>query len=164
MNKKKSTRILQQIGLQIFLLIVAGIVIFPILWMVSIAIDPRNIDKPFDLKDFQNRVYLFINDSLSNIKFNVLDKSALERTMEALEPYQLLVLHREILNRCIYLSEVLLKKKYERANITNPIAEPVSNKTAILMVTPARFGFSINTLLPPVKLVFLELMSEYRSK
>ncbi|NOR44472.1 MAG: response regulator, partial [Candidatus Delongbacteria bacterium] len=25
------------------------------------------IDKPFDLKDFQNRIYLFINDSLSNI-------------------------------------------------------------------------------------------------
>ncbi|MCK4980950.1 MAG: response regulator [Candidatus Delongbacteria bacterium] len=77
------------------------------------------IDKPFDLKDFQNRIYLFINDSLSNIKFNVLDKSALGRTMNALEPYQLLVLHREILHRCIYLSEVLLKKKYERENITN---------------------------------------------
>ncbi|MBN2789719.1 MAG: response regulator [Candidatus Delongbacteria bacterium] len=77
------------------------------------------IDKPFDLKDFQNRIYLFINDSLSNIKFNVLDKGALERTMSALEPYQLLVLHREILNRCIMLSGLLLKKQYERENITS---------------------------------------------
>lgn len=89
------------------------------------------IDKPFDLKDFQNRIYLFMNDTLSDIKFNVLDKNALERTMSALEPYQLLVLHREILNRCMYLSEVLLKKKYERENITNLF---LNNKDYMLSV------------------------------
>ena len=46
-QKLKDT--LQQIGLQIFLLSVTAVVLFPILWMISIAIDPRNIDKPLDL-------------------------------------------------------------------------------------------------------------------
>ncbi|MCB2178495.1 ABC transporter permease subunit [bacterium] len=49
MNKQKVNEILKQIGLQIFLLSVTAIVLFPIMWMVSIAIDPRNIDKPLEL-------------------------------------------------------------------------------------------------------------------
>jgi arabinogalactan oligomer/maltooligosaccharide transport system permease protein len=46
-QKLKDT--LQQIGLQVFLLSVTAVVLFPIIWMISIAIDPRNIDKPLDL-------------------------------------------------------------------------------------------------------------------
>ena len=49
MSKHKVNEILKQIGLQIFLLIVTVIVLFPIMWMISIAIDPRNIDKPLEL-------------------------------------------------------------------------------------------------------------------
>lgn len=49
MSNQKIKEILQQIGLQIFLLSVTVVVLFPILWMVSIAIDPRNIDKPLEL-------------------------------------------------------------------------------------------------------------------
>lgn len=49
MNKYKINEILKQIGLQLFLLSVTAIVLFPILWMISIAIDPRNIDKPLEL-------------------------------------------------------------------------------------------------------------------
>lgn len=49
MSKHKVNEILKQIGLQIFLLSVTVLVLFPILWMVSIAIDPRNIDKPLEL-------------------------------------------------------------------------------------------------------------------
>jgi len=49
MNNQKLKEILQQIGLQLFLLSVTAIVLFPILWMISIAIDPRNIDKPLEL-------------------------------------------------------------------------------------------------------------------
>jgi arabinogalactan oligomer/maltooligosaccharide transport system permease protein len=41
--------ILKQVLLQVFLLSVMAAVVFPILWMVSIAIDPRNIDKPLEL-------------------------------------------------------------------------------------------------------------------
>lgn len=48
MNKKLNA-ILKQIGLQLFLLSVTAVVLFPVLWMVSIAIDPRNIDKPLEL-------------------------------------------------------------------------------------------------------------------
>ncbi len=48
MNKKLQP-ILRQIGLQLFLLSVTAVVLFPVLWMVSIAIDPRNIDKPLEL-------------------------------------------------------------------------------------------------------------------
>ncbi|MEJ2485555.1 MAG: ABC transporter permease subunit [Anaerolineales bacterium] len=48
MNKKLNA-ILKQIGLQLFLLSITAVVLFPVLWMVSIAIDPRNIDKPLEL-------------------------------------------------------------------------------------------------------------------
>ncbi|RMF50163.1 MAG: ABC transporter permease subunit [Anaerolineae bacterium] len=41
--------ILKQIGLQLFLLAVTATVLFPILWVFSIALDPRNIDKPLEL-------------------------------------------------------------------------------------------------------------------
>jgi arabinogalactan oligomer/maltooligosaccharide transport system permease protein len=46
-NKTKS--ILSQIGVQIFLLATTVIVLFPILWILSLALDPRNIDKPLKL-------------------------------------------------------------------------------------------------------------------
>lgn len=46
-NRRKE--ILQQIGLQIFLLAVTAGVLFPILWIFSMAMDPRNIDKPLTL-------------------------------------------------------------------------------------------------------------------
>lgn len=40
---------LRQIGTQIFLLFVLFVVLFPIVWIFSMAIDPRGIDKPLDL-------------------------------------------------------------------------------------------------------------------
>ena len=46
---KKTKAILRQIALQAFLLVVTAIVLFPILWIVSLAVDPRNIDKPLTL-------------------------------------------------------------------------------------------------------------------
>lgn len=46
-NKRQA--ILKQIGLQIFLLLVTASVLFPIMWIVSMALDPRNIDKPLEL-------------------------------------------------------------------------------------------------------------------
>ncbi|MEW6567485.1 MAG: ABC transporter permease subunit [Chloroflexota bacterium] len=42
--------VLRQIGLQLFLLSVTAIVLFPVLWVVSMALDPRNIDKPLELR------------------------------------------------------------------------------------------------------------------
>jgi arabinogalactan oligomer/maltooligosaccharide transport system permease protein len=40
-----------QLGLQFFLLgIVTFAVLFPIMWVVSLALDPRNIDKPLELR------------------------------------------------------------------------------------------------------------------
>jgi arabinogalactan oligomer/maltooligosaccharide transport system permease protein len=49
MNKIDLQKALKQIGIQLFLLFITAIVLFPIIWMVSIAIDPRNIDKPLEL-------------------------------------------------------------------------------------------------------------------
>jgi arabinogalactan oligomer/maltooligosaccharide transport system permease protein len=46
---RRTNEILKQIGLQIFLLVVLAIVLFPLLWVFSMALDPRNIDKPLDL-------------------------------------------------------------------------------------------------------------------
>ncbi len=49
MPNAKRNRILRQIGLQIFLLLITAIVLFPLLWIFSMALDPRNIDKPLTL-------------------------------------------------------------------------------------------------------------------
>lgn len=49
MNNPRTRAIWTQIGLQIFLLLVTISVLFPILWVFSIALDPRNIDKPLEL-------------------------------------------------------------------------------------------------------------------
>ncbi len=46
----KTREILRQIGVQIFLLLVTLMVLFPILWIFSLALDPRNIDKPLELR------------------------------------------------------------------------------------------------------------------
>lgn len=77
------------------------------------------IDKPFDLEDFQNRVFLFMEDKLSGVIFHVLDRPALKRAVDNLEPYQLTVLHRELINKCISLSEHLLGLNYTRESISS---------------------------------------------
>lgn len=41
--------IIRQIFLQLFLLVMLGIVLFPVLWIVSMATDPRGITRPTDL-------------------------------------------------------------------------------------------------------------------
>jgi arabinogalactan oligomer/maltooligosaccharide transport system permease protein len=46
---KKQKSVLRQIGLHLFLIAVLFIVMFPILWIFSLALDPRNIDKPLEL-------------------------------------------------------------------------------------------------------------------
>ncbi len=46
---RKRDEILKQIALQIFLLAVLATVLFPFLWIFSMALDPRNIDKPLEL-------------------------------------------------------------------------------------------------------------------
>lgn len=46
---RKRNDILKQIALQIFLLAVLATVLFPFLWIFSMALDPRNIDKPLEL-------------------------------------------------------------------------------------------------------------------
>lgn len=43
-------RVLSQIAKQLFLLTITAIVLFPILWIISLALDPRNIDKPLELR------------------------------------------------------------------------------------------------------------------
>jgi arabinogalactan oligomer/maltooligosaccharide transport system permease protein len=47
---RRQKAILNQILLQLFLLAVLAMVMFPILWIFSLALDPRNIDKPLELR------------------------------------------------------------------------------------------------------------------
>jgi arabinogalactan oligomer/maltooligosaccharide transport system permease protein len=47
---RKQKAILNQILLQLFLLAVLAMVMFPIMWIFSLALDPRNIDKPLELR------------------------------------------------------------------------------------------------------------------
>jgi arabinogalactan oligomer / maltooligosaccharide transport system permease protein len=50
MSNPKQNRIFQQLGIQFFLLFVVTVfVVFPILWIFSMALDPRNIEKPLTL-------------------------------------------------------------------------------------------------------------------
>lgn len=49
MSSKRRRAIWRQVGLQAFLLTVTAFVVFPILWIVSLSLDPRGIDKPLDL-------------------------------------------------------------------------------------------------------------------
>ncbi|NTU75844.1 MAG: ABC transporter permease subunit [Anaerolineaceae bacterium] len=46
---KTKREIWQQIGLQFFLLLVTVTVLFPIMWIFSLALDSRNVDKPLEL-------------------------------------------------------------------------------------------------------------------
>ncbi|RPI58052.1 MAG: ABC transporter permease subunit [Chloroflexi bacterium] len=46
---RKRNEILKQIGLHVFLILILLLVMFPILWIFSLAVDPRNIDKPLEL-------------------------------------------------------------------------------------------------------------------
>jgi arabinogalactan oligomer/maltooligosaccharide transport system permease protein len=46
---KQQKEILKQIGIHLFLILVLVTVMFPILWIFSLALDPRNIDKPLEL-------------------------------------------------------------------------------------------------------------------
>ncbi len=49
--KKPWTRdaVLRQVGTQAMLLAVLAVVMFPVLWVLSLALDPRNISKPLEL-------------------------------------------------------------------------------------------------------------------
>ena len=46
---KRQKQVLRQIGMHVFLLLVLVSVLFPILWVFSMALDPRDIDKPLEL-------------------------------------------------------------------------------------------------------------------
>jgi arabinogalactan oligomer/maltooligosaccharide transport system permease protein len=46
---KKQKAALKQIGMHLFLILVLAMVMFPILWIFSMALDPRDIDKPLEL-------------------------------------------------------------------------------------------------------------------
>lgn len=47
--RKNSKEMWQQVWKQVFLLLVTVAVLFPIVWIFSMALDPRNIDKPLTL-------------------------------------------------------------------------------------------------------------------
>jgi arabinogalactan oligomer/maltooligosaccharide transport system permease protein len=46
---KRQKQVLKQIGMHVFLLLILASVMFPILWVFSMALDPRDIDKPLEL-------------------------------------------------------------------------------------------------------------------
>ncbi len=50
MPNRKRKAIMQQILLQVFLLCVTATVLFPIMWIFSLALDPRNIGQPLELR------------------------------------------------------------------------------------------------------------------
>src|SRR5215217_2819148 len=64
--------IIRQIFLQIFLLSIVAIVLFPVLWIVSMAIDPRGVTRPTDLVLIpQNATFAAFNRLLTEPFSNV---------------------------------------------------------------------------------------------
>jgi ABC-type maltose transport system permease subunit len=64
--------IIRQIFLQLFLLIMLATVLFPVLWIISMAIDPRGITRPTDLTLFPANANLdafgrILTDPFSNV-------------------------------------------------------------------------------------------------
>jgi ABC-type maltose transport system permease subunit len=64
--------VVRQVLLQIFLIIVTITVMFPILWIISMAIDPRGITRPIDLNLFPPNANLnafveILNEPFSNV-------------------------------------------------------------------------------------------------
>jgi ABC-type maltose transport system permease subunit len=49
MQPRQRGMIIRQILLQLFLLLMLAVVLFPVLWIVSMAVDPRGISRPTDL-------------------------------------------------------------------------------------------------------------------
>ena len=66
------------------------------------------VDKPFDIEEFQNKIYLFENTVLSKIKLYMLNQNQLDEVLQILTPYQLLGVHQAIWNLAITLFKKLL--------------------------------------------------------
>ncbi len=49
-NQKKKRAFLTQLGVQIFLLFITAIVMFPVFWIVTMSLEPAGFSKPLDLK------------------------------------------------------------------------------------------------------------------
>src|SRR6185369_4538063 len=64
--------IISQVLLQIFLLAVMALVLFPVLWIISMAVDPRGITRPTDLNLIPpnanlNAFYKILTQPFSNV-------------------------------------------------------------------------------------------------
>lgn len=96
--------IIRQVLLQIFLIIVTITVLFPIMWIVSMAIDPRGVTRPIDLtlfppnanlnafseiltQPFSNVLPVYFGDLLVNSLFVALGVSLATVTMGASAAY-----------------------------------------------------------------------------
>ncbi|NDJ62074.1 MAG: ABC transporter permease subunit [Chloroflexi bacterium] len=51
-SRRNRGLIMRQVLIQLFLLLVLAIVVFPVLWIISMAVDPRGIARPTDLNLF----------------------------------------------------------------------------------------------------------------
>jgi ABC-type maltose transport system permease subunit len=49
MNRRRRGIVVRQIFVQLFLLLMLAFVLFPVMWIVSMAVDPRGISRPTDL-------------------------------------------------------------------------------------------------------------------
>ena len=96
--------IMRQIMLQIFLLFMTVIVLFPVLWIVSMAVDPRGITRPTDLnlvpanatldafyrlltEPFSNVLPIYFGDMLLNSLFIALGVSVFTVTLGSSAAY-----------------------------------------------------------------------------
>ncbi len=104
LNRHTRGIILRQLGLQAFLLLMTVIVMFPILWIVSMATDPRGITRPTDLtlippnanldafvsvltEPFSNVLPIYFGDLLVNSLFVALGVSLATVTFGASAAY-----------------------------------------------------------------------------
>jgi ABC-type maltose transport system permease subunit len=65
-------RVIRQVLIQLFLLGVLALVLFPVLWIISMAVDPRGISRPTDLNLFPanatlDAFYRLLSEPFSNV-------------------------------------------------------------------------------------------------
>lgn len=72
LTRRQRGLIIRQIFLQLFLLMVTLIVLFPVVWIISMAVDPRGVTRPTDLNLFPpnanlDAFYRLLTEPFSNV-------------------------------------------------------------------------------------------------
>ncbi len=103
------------------------------------------IDKPFNITKFQNRIYLFKNKNISQLKINTLDLDELADKTKDLNEGQLFALHKNMWNLIHKLYQRLLGQKIDEYLFDiQEITDPAKLITEIILDEKGQLQFKTN--------------------